>query len=84
MHGFLNLFVAAAMIDGGHADAAKAAAILEDRKPENFHFTDEGVRWDGLFVETIQIAQARELFCLSYGSCSFDEPVEDTSKLGLS
>lgn len=83
MHGFLNVFVAAAMIHEGNADRARATAIIEDRRPESFHFTEEGVRWDGLFIESTQIAQARELFCLSYGSCSFDEPVADLAKLRM-
>jgi hypothetical protein len=83
MHGFLNLFVAAAMVREQNADEDRAAAILEDRDPGHFHFTPEGVRWNELFVETTQIAEAREAFALSYGSCSFDEPVEDLRGLGL-
>lgn len=83
MHGFLNVFLAAALVQGDHVDAARAAAVLEDRNPGNFHFTDAGVRWNGLFLEVMQLAQAREAFCLSYGSCSFDEPVADLAKLGL-
>ena len=30
-----------------------------------------------------QLAETREAFALSYGSCSFDEPVQDMIKLGL-
>lgn len=83
MHGFLNLFVAAAMVREQHADEERAAAILEEGNPGNFHFTPEGVRWKELFIETTQIAEAREAFALSYGSCSFDEPVEELKSLGL-
>jgi hypothetical protein len=83
MHGFLNVFTAAALIHGGHADARQAEAVLEDRNAANFHYTDEGVRWNGLFVELMQIAKAREVYCISYGSCSFDEPVADLRRLTL-
>ncbi len=83
MHGFLNVFIAAAMVHEDHVDADRAAVILEEKNAANFKFTEEGVRWDGLFLESARLAQARELFCLSYGSCSFDEPVEDLKKLGL-
>lgn len=83
MHGFLNLFLAAAMVREHRIDGAKAAAILEERDAAQFHFTPEGVRWHELFLEDAQLAEAREGFALSYGSCSFDEPIEDLKKLGL-
>jgi len=83
MHGFVNLFVAAAMVRGHGIDAARAAAILDSRDAGCFHFTPEGVRWDGLVLEDTQLAETRERFALSYGSCSFDEPVADLKGLGL-
>jgi hypothetical protein len=83
MHGFLNVFLAAAMVRGHGIDEGRATAILEERDPTHFKFTPEGVRWDGLFLETTQLAESREGFALSYGSCSFDEPVEEMKGLGL-
>jgi len=83
MHGFLNVFLAAVMLHAHRVDEARLVAILEERDAGAFKFTDEGVRWNGLFAESAQIARAREFFCLSYGSCSFDEPVEDLQRLGL-
>lgn len=83
MHGFLNVFVAGAAVRTHQADAGRAAEILEDRDAGSFHFTDEGVRWRGVFLDTMQLAAVREAFALSYGSCSFDEPVDDLKKLGL-
>ncbi len=83
MHGFVNVFVAAALIFANRLEADRAAEVLDDRTPGNFHFTDEGVRWNGQFLEVAQIARAREAFCLSYGSCSFEEPVEDLKRLRL-
>ncbi|MFN0131324.1 MAG: hypothetical protein ACKVW3_02135 [Phycisphaerales bacterium] len=83
MHGFLNLFVASAFVQAQRIDARRAAEVLEERDASTFKFTDEGVRWKGLFAETAQIAKAREVLSLSYGSCSFDEPVGEMKALGL-
>lgn len=83
MHGFLNIFVTAAMIRTHGIDADRAAAIIESRDAGEFHFTPEGVRWDGLFLEDTDLAESREGFALSYGSCSFDEPIDDLKRLGL-
>lgn len=83
MHGFLNVFLAAIMLRTHGVDATRLEAILGESDPKAFHFTPEGVRWNGLFAEAAQIARAREAFCVSYGSCSFDEPVEELRRLGL-
>lgn len=83
MHGFLNLFLAAAMLREHRLDEARVVAILEESDAGNFYFTNEGVRWKDFVLDPTQIAHARETFALSYGSCSFDEPVEDLKKLGL-
>ena len=81
MHGFLNLFLAAALLRLRRADETAAASLLDSRAPADFHFTDEGVRYRDRFVETTELARVREAFALSYGSCSFDEPVQDLRSL---
>jgi hypothetical protein len=83
MHGFLNVFVAAAIVREHRIDHATAVRILEEKNAGAFHFTDDGLRWGGLVLEPMQIAHARETFALSYGSCSFEEPVRDLQELGL-
>jgi hypothetical protein len=83
MHGFINVFIAAAMVREHGIEASRAAAILQETDAAAFKFTPEGVRWDGLVLGDAELAEAREGFALSYGSCSFDEPVEDLKGLGL-
>jgi hypothetical protein len=83
MHGFLNVFLAAAFVRMRHIDGRAATAILENRDPSLFKITDEGVRWHDQFLETTQLAQVRESFALSYGSCSFEEPINELKGLGL-
>jgi hypothetical protein len=82
MHGFINLFAAGAFVWCRGVSAAEAAAILDDDAPEAFRFDDGGLRWRDHAVSTDEIRRARELFALSFGSCSFDEPRDDLRALG--
>lgn len=83
MHGFLNVFLAAAFIHHRKIDAAAAAQLLEERDAAAFAFSAGSVRWRTHELAPWQVEQARRSFALSYGSCSFDEPVEDLTRLGL-
>jgi hypothetical protein len=75
MHGFLNVFLAAAMLD--HADA-----ILAEQDARAFAFDDEGASWRGHRVTTDALATMRRDFGISFGSCSFEEPINDLKELG--
>ena len=48
MHGFVNVFVAAAMARGGKADASVVKAVLDETDASAFSFSDDGVRWRDL------------------------------------
>lgn len=75
MHGFLNVFLAAAMLD--HVDA-----ILEETDPSAFAFDDDGASWRGHRVSTEDLIATRRDFATSFGSCSFEEPIHDLKELG--
>jgi hypothetical protein len=83
MHGYLNLFLAAAWIKTGGLEADEAAELLEERSPEAFEVTDAEIRWRDRRLSREAIAEARRTFALSYGSCSFTEPVDELRELGL-
>lgn len=83
MHGFLNVFMAAAMVRTHRIDEARAIEIIDDTDPSSFDFTEEHAGWKDLSVDLIQLSRVRETFALSYGSCSFDEPVDDLKALSL-
>jgi hypothetical protein len=83
MHGFLNVFLTAALVKMHRIDAPRAERALAETDPAAFVFTPEGVRWEGLVLDTMQLAMVRERVALSYGSCSFDEPIADLKALGL-
>ena len=82
MHGFLNVFLAAAAI---RADLPEPTVteLLEERDTDTFTFHEGGVTWQDHEIPLNSLGDARSLLALSYGSCSFSEPVEDLAKLGL-
>jgi len=83
MHGFLNVFLAAAFAFTEGCQAPALCDLLEERSIGGMVFDSGGVKWKQNHLTTAQIAAAREHFALSFGSCSFDEPVQDLRDLRL-
>jgi hypothetical protein len=82
MYGFLNLFLAAAWLREGMSDA-EAERLLEERSAESLRFFDAGVEWHGHRLDADAIRRARAESIVSFGSCSFTEPVRELEALGL-
>ena len=82
VHGFLNVFTAAAFAWKG-LERERLVQILEERDPEAFVFGEEDLRWGGRVLAAGDIRAARRDFAHSFGSCSFEEPVSDLRDLGL-
>lgn len=82
MYGFLNLFLAAALLYDG-ADEAELEALLEERDPAAIVVEAGALAWRGHRVTTDEIARARAAFAGSFGSCSFEEPLQDLGALHL-
>ena len=81
MHGFINVFLAAALLwNGGRA--GDAIATLEEESPDEFHFDDEAAEWHTHRLTLDQLRGSREQFAISFGSCSFQEPIVDLERLG--
>lgn len=83
MHGFLNVFLTAAALSTKRLDESPIEALFEENDPGAFTFEDTGVTHRDIHIECEKLARARESFCLSFGSCSFEEPVNDLFHLGL-
>ncbi|MBL8763404.1 MAG: hypothetical protein JNM07_03955 [Phycisphaerae bacterium] len=83
MHGFLNVFVGAALVHDDRADVTDLTAILAETDPRVFSFDDSAASWRRLSIPTDRLARSRHRFALSYGSCSFDEPLADLRSLGV-
>lgn len=82
MHGFMNVFIAATFVRIG-VPAADAVAMLDERMARAFAFDAEGVTWGNRRATTPAIRAARANFALSFGSCSFREPIDELRGLGL-
>lgn len=82
MFGFLNLFLAAAFMAAGMSDE-DAELLLEERDRSSLRFDAHGVEWRGQRLEADAIRRSRETGIVSFGSCSFTEPIGDLASLGL-
>ncbi|MBZ5584453.1 MAG: hypothetical protein LAQ30_20020 [Acidobacteriia bacterium] len=82
MHGFVNVFAAAAFAWHG-AEPDALVALLDETEPRSFEFGAAELRWRGLRLSTDQIRAARAAFAHSFGSCSFEEPIADLRDLEL-
>lgn len=82
MHGFLNLFLAAAFVRGG-MNAADATVLLEETSPAAFRFDEAGAEWNGRRATLESLASTRATFALSFGSCSFEEPIAELKEIGV-
>ncbi|MDQ4122317.1 MAG: hypothetical protein M3209_12835 [Acidobacteriota bacterium] len=82
MHGFLNVFSAAAFLRQ-NLNAKFINQVMTETEVSRFEFDDEGIVWNGNRVDLAQIRLMRERNAISFGSCSFTEPIEDLRQLGL-
>jgi hypothetical protein len=81
MLGFLNVFLAAALLHAG-GSGEDAAHLLEETRLDAFTFGAHGVRWDGYHFTLADLAESRR-FAIGVGSCSFDEPLDGLAAAGL-
>jgi hypothetical protein len=81
-HGFLNLFVGAAMVWNGKLDEAGLAELLADEAYGSFRFADDGCAWRDRRLTVAELRAARDGFAHAFGSCSFEEPLADLRALG--
>ncbi|HZS08657.1 MAG TPA: hypothetical protein VFD58_27735 [Blastocatellia bacterium] len=82
MHGFLNVFLAAAFARFG-AGTEEITHLLEETSPAAFRFDEEGVTWGTRRLNQQKLLVARQSFAIAYGSCSFEEPIDDLKRIGL-
>jgi len=106
MHGFLNVFLAAAFAQSG-MEVERLVELLEEKSPEAFQFDSGGETWRNEVVVSAQaeaefgqimrgsvtwrdemivrgqLRNSRNLLAIAFGSCSFEEPIDDLKKMGL-
>ena len=82
MFGFLNIFVAAVFAHS-RAPERELIEIVDDSEIASFRFGEEELAWRGRTATARQIVSARGSLGLAFGSCSFQEPVDELRALGL-
>lgn len=81
--GFLNVLLGAALRWHDRVDAAELVTLLADERVDHFELDDRGGAWKDRRLTVEQIDAARERFVHSFGSCSFDEPIEELRAMRL-
>lgn len=79
MHGFLNVFLAVA-VAMTHSDPALVTELLEETDARALRLDDEAIVWRGHIISVPEIRAARSL-AVSFGSCSFEEPMADLEEM---
>ncbi|HEU4365742.1 MAG TPA: hypothetical protein VFT13_09805 [Candidatus Krumholzibacteria bacterium] len=82
MHGFLNVFLTAVFHYNGMT-IADANAFMHRGTIDDVEFSDDHVVWRDYRVSRDELTTIRRRFAISFGSCSFREPVDDLIKAGL-
>ena len=82
MHGFLNVFLAAAFAEAG-LGTSDLERLLDETDPRAFSFDEGGLAWRGSRVEVPALGRLRTRVAVAFGSCSFTEPVDDLRALGF-
>ena len=83
MHGFLNVFGASLLSYSKKLSEAELLEILNDENTSNFSFRKSAFSWKTHSISLEELHMFRSLSVTSFGSCSFDEPVEDLQELNL-
>lgn len=82
MFGYLNVFLAAALMANGLSDT-DAIRLLEERDADAFELRADAVGWRGHTLTNDAARRVRESIAVSFGSCSFREPVDELKALSL-
>ena len=83
MHGFLNIFAAAVLAAEHTLNPSDVKAILREDTADNFRFLKDAVAWRDLTASLDGVQHARDTLALSFGSCSFEEPIDHLRDLEL-
>lgn len=82
MYGYLNVFLAAGFMTHGMRDI-DATRLLEERSAHAFAITSSAISWGDFHLTAVQLRRVRSEVAVSFGSCSFREPVDELRALTL-
>lgn len=76
MFGYLNLFAAVGVLRAG-GDLAEAVSALVDDDPTAIHMDEAALVWRDREIDLSGLASLRQESFVSFGSCSFREPIDE-------
>ena len=79
--GFLNVFTAAALAQAENLDVDRIIEVLD--MIEGFEFGEEQMKIGQYTLSREQIEDSRAMMAVSFGSCSWQEPLDDLKALGF-
>lgn len=82
MHGFLNMFLMTGFAREGFRTMV-LEDLMEEEFEEAFEFDETGVTWRENRLSIPQLERTRNDGIISFGSCSFDEPIADLREFHL-
>ena len=80
MFGYLNIILASVFLYDG-LDRQSVLEILTEPSASTISLVDDGAAWRNHHVPAHVIHSVREQFFISFGSCSFREPLDDLRNL---
>ncbi|MFL5593646.1 MAG: hypothetical protein ACJ785_03420 [Gemmatimonadaceae bacterium] len=80
MYGFLNVFLAASLLYAGETEQTALAALEEDDATA-FSFERDTITWRDKRLSAAQVDASRRNFAISFGSCSFREPITELAEI---
>ena len=83
MQGFLNLSILAALVYWQKLTRQEALAVLQESFHRSFQFQEKNIVCQNHHLNLAEIQQARQHFFRSFGSCSFQEPLDELKELQL-
>ncbi|MEO7367523.1 MAG: hypothetical protein ABIZ36_06175 [Gemmatimonadaceae bacterium] len=82
MFGYLNIFLAASFHRAGLPESA-LLDLLEEDDSSSLTFDESGAWWRGNLAGESDLLAARKTLAVSFGSCSFTEPVDEARSMNL-
>jgi hypothetical protein len=82
MHGFLNVFLAAAFHYNG-LTVRDTTDLLTAGSFDDVVFADDRLAWRDYVVTLTELSSVRRRLAVAFGSCSFREPVDELTSMGF-
>jgi hypothetical protein len=81
-HGYFNIFFAALIAHRSETSLSELERIVSEPASTTPSVTSSKISWLGHSLSGLEIARLRATFVTSFGSCSFDEPIQSAVQHG--